>query len=88
MGNNELRRIIFRYNILITKMMLTNHQVKLIKYVIKSQITTSKEVSKKIKISVQNASGQLNALYKKGYLERYEQDSETGGTEYLYKFAL
>ena len=64
---------------------LSKRQVELITHLAINK-ATSRTVADKYDICVQNASQQLNNLFRKGYLVREEIDDKTGG--YLFEDAV
>ena len=63
--------------------LLSAHAVRIVKDLI-NKPTTSATLAKREKISVQNASQQLNKLYARGYLLRIEVKDPTGGIMWSY----
>ena len=63
---------------------LSKRQVELITYLATNK-ATSRIISDKYDICVQNASQQLSNLFRKGYLIREEVEDKTGGYLYEYK---
>ena len=77
-----MRTIYFNYE-KIRELSLSKRQVELISY-LKNEKATSRDIADKYNICVQNASQQLNNLFKKGYLVREEIEDKTGG--YLFEY--
>jgi hypothetical protein len=57
---------------------------ELLDFVVSQNNTTTANVAKELKISVQNASTRLKRLTEEGYIIRSEETSLTGGIEYIY----
>lgn len=57
---------------------------ELLDFVVSRNNTTTANVAKELKISVQNASTRLKRLTEEGFIIRSEETSLTGGIEYLY----
>ena len=70
----------------IKSLLLNTNQIELVNLVKNNLINSSSELAKLKKISIQQASAQLNKLYLSGYLKRYIVSSSTGGNEYSYYF--
>ena len=74
----DLMRIIYFNYEKVKELSLSKRQVLLVSY-LKDRIVTSSDIAVKYNISVQNASQQLNNLFRKGYLVRHEIEDVTGG---------
>lgn len=72
----------------IKSLLLNTSQIELVNLVKNNLINNSSELAKLKKISIQQASAQLNKLYLSGYLNRYIIPSPTGGNEYKYYFPI
>ncbi len=46
--------------------------------------TTASDVSKRFKLSIQNASNRLRKWERADFLERVDRDAKSGGVEYVY----
>jgi len=53
-------------------------------FVVNKREATASDVAKEFNISIQNASGTLTKLYRKGYFRRNEQLQDSGGYEWVY----
>ena len=69
---------------LIKKLMLSNGELKMLAEIRAIGGLTSSYVSASHHISIQSASSRLTKLWRKGYLKRINQGSESGGDEYFY----
>lgn len=76
-------RIAFNHYEKLRGLSISKRQFELVQY-LNCKLVTSSDMAKKYNISVQNASQQLNNLYKKGYLIRQEINDSTGG--YLFQY--
>ena len=79
----EAMKFIYNNYELARELSLSKRQVELISYLKRSQ-ATSRDVADMYNICVQNASQQLNNLFKKGYLDRVEIEDKTGG--YMFEY--
>lgn len=66
-------------------LLLTDSQIDTVKWVYKKDCATAAELAKLMGVSIQNASGKLNRLYRAGYLERLTVNAKTGGIEHVYR---
>lgn len=79
----QVMKFIYNNYQLARELSLSKRQVELISYLERCQ-ATSRDVADMYGICVQNASQQLNNLFKKGYLERVEIEDKTGG--YMFEY--
>jgi predicted transcriptional regulator len=79
-----LRRLIYSNYVKLKELSLSKRQVELITY-LKDGKATSRDIADKYEICVQNASQQLNNLFRKGYLTRIEVEDKTGGYIFEYR---
>jgi DNA-binding MarR family transcriptional regulator len=70
---------------LIRELLLLPSQLALIQLVIGEGSVTTEWLSKRLKVSSQNASAKLNRLHKSGYLSRKESVASSGGIEFIYE---
>ena len=77
-------RVMLGQSSTIRSLLLTDNQIMLVNWVEALGCITSSELSIKKKISVQNANGKLDVLYRKGYLSRTTESADTGGIEHCY----
>lgn len=80
----QIRKLIFNDYQLIKKLMLSNGELQFLTEIKATGGLTSSYVSILRKISIQSASSRLTKLWRKGYLKRVNQGSESGGDEYFY----
>lgn len=81
---DDIRKLMLTRLSDIKDVMLSPRAVEIVMWLQGSE-KSSANLAEKYNISVQNASQQLNNLYKKGYLNRTEQIEPTGGTIYFYR---
>ena len=81
--NMDLMRLMYWNHSKFKDISISKRQVKLIAY-LKNKNVTSRDIASKYNIVVQNASQQLNNLYRKGYLVREEIEDKTGGYLFVY----
>ena len=79
----EVMKFVYFNHSKIKDLSLSTRQVELISYLKRCQ-ATSRDIADMYGICVQNASQQLNNLFRKGYLTRDELIDETGG--YLFEY--
>ena len=79
----DLMRIIYFNHSKAKELSLSKRQVELVSLLNGSK-ATSRTIADKYGICVQNASQQLNNLYRKGYLIREEVEDKTGG--YIFEY--
>ena len=68
----------------IRALLLTSNQIELVKMVNKAGTLRASLLSHLQGGSIQNASAQLNRLYRAGYLNRLDTSASSGGIEYTY----
>ena len=69
----------------IRALLLNKHQLMLYGLVKRAGTFRASLLAHTKGISIQNASSQLNALWRRGYLKRTCISAETGGNEYFYE---
>ena len=69
----------------IRALLLNKHQRELYDLVQRAGTFRASLLASTEGISIQNASSQLNTLYRRGYLKRTCISSDTGGNEYFYE---
>ncbi len=74
------------YNTYIRDNLPTQKQIELLQYVQRYGPVTSSAVADSLDISLQSATQRLKLLYSKGYLNRYNVGSPSGGTLYKYEY--
>lgn len=79
----QVMKFIYNNYQLTKDLSLSKRQVELISH-LKHRQATSRDIANRYCICVQNASQQLNNLYRKGYLERLEIEDKTGG--YMFEY--
>ncbi len=79
----DLMRLMYFNYAKFRELSLSKRQVELVTY-LKDKSVTSRDIADKCEICVQNASQQLNNLFRKGYLTREEIEDKTGG--YLFEY--
>ncbi|MCP4984579.1 MAG: hypothetical protein GY928_00545 [Colwellia sp.] len=72
----------------IRELLLTKHQISLIKLIQHLETMTTSMLSEIKGVSAQNASAKLKRLYFSGYLDRIEETAESGGFEFVYSIKL
>lgn len=82
---NNIRHTIFNYNKVVRSLMLTDKQIRLIKYIESTGGCASPKAAKKFKVNIQTISTMLKKLVEKGYLFREKDGDPSGGVCYLYK---
>ncbi|MBI89993.1 MAG: hypothetical protein CMG60_07900 [Candidatus Marinimicrobia bacterium] len=75
--NNQMRDSIKR-------LMLTKNHINVLRFVASRDGTTSSDLAKHQNTLVQGASQLLKNIHGKGYLERFEHKSLSGGIEFTY----
>lgn len=83
MTNIELMKVAFKHYEKLRDLSISKRQFELVQY-LNGEKATSRDIADKYNICVQNASQQLNNLYRKGYLIREEVNDSTGG--YLFEY--
>lgn len=84
MKNDSVRIFAFKNPELVRCLIVTQNQIKIIKYINTKLGAVSLDVSVRFKISIQSASTILATLYKKGYLTRKEKVHISGGIQFIY----
>lgn len=85
---DELMRLMVSRPDIVRARLLTDRDIEHYKLVRNAKGLTSAGLSVATGISPQNASTSLCRLYNRGYLDRENIGSESGGDEFLYKTAL
>ena len=83
MTDIELMRVALENYKKLRDLSISKRQFELVQY-LNSKTANSRDIADKYESSVQNASQQLNNLYRKGYLVREEVSDLTGG--YMYEY--
>jgi predicted transcriptional regulator len=83
MTNTQLMRLSFTHRKALKDLSISQRQFELVQS-LEGEKITSRELSDKYDICLQNASIQLKALYTKGYLIREKIEDKTGG--YLFEY--
>ena len=81
--NLELMRVAYNNYENLRDLSISKRQFELITY-LDGKKATSRDIANKYNICVQNASQQLNNVYRKGYLIREEISDKTGG--YIFQY--
>ena len=87
-SESELRRACVEDPLGVRRLLLSPFLAGLMEWIIKRGHITTKELSGRSAIGIQNASTQLKKLHSLGYLERKRITSESGGIEYIYRSAI
>ena len=83
MSKLELMKIAFNHYKELRELSISKRQFELIQY-LDGKKATSRDIADQYFICVQNASQQLNNLFRKGYLVREEINDKTGG--YIFEY--
>lgn len=83
MTDIELMRVALNNYKKLRDLSISKRQHEIVQY-LKGKKVCSRDMAEKYESSVQNASQQLNNLYRKGYLVREEISDPTGG--YMYEY--
>jgi DNA-binding MarR family transcriptional regulator len=81
---DALRKFLEAHQELVKRLILSATQYRLLQLVRKMKCVESPDIAKVLGISLQNASRQLTVLWEKGYLEREDVGSPSGGSLYQY----
>lgn len=84
----DLKRLIITDLNYVKSLLLSEHLIEIFNMVERSRTMIAVQLSMELDISIQNSSSKLNKLFAKGYLERKEIVSTTGGIEYIYKSCI
>lgn len=82
---DHLRKAVLKgHGARLRKILLTDDQRKLVKAIAELGSVRTCNIMRLQGVSVQCASAKLRTLEQKGYLERVERSSDTGGIEFVY----
>lgn len=81
----KIRRLYLQNRKAIEDMALSQRQHQLLASIRCEGAMTARQVAKLEKVSIQNASCKLTALYRKGWLTRDDVGDPTGGKMFVYK---
>lgn len=83
-ANDDIRKLLLLRLTDVKSVMLSHQSVEIIVW-LKDKPRASAHLSKRLKLSVNNASTRLKNLHARGYLDRVEIKSLSGGIEYSYQ---
>lgn len=82
---NDIRQYIATHREVVKMIMLTPQQSQVFSYVRKQRLPVcSNKITKKFGLSAQHTCMIMEALHRKGYVDRISQPQESGGYEYEY----
>jgi DNA-binding MarR family transcriptional regulator len=85
----DIRRMIAHRASDIRELMLTPQQVEVLTFIRRwRKPTRSRDISRRFDMSAQHACMVLDAIYRKGYLQRTSEPQDSGGYEYEYVWTL
>lgn len=82
MNKKELMNIILSSKKELCELMLSSHQIDIVRFIESKGSVYSADIADKFSISIQSASGTLKTILNKGYLKREELTAPSGGKEF------
>mgnify|MGYP000017613356 CR=1 FL=1 len=83
-SQNDLRLLMLTDLDMVKSLLLTKNDLTLIEFIKSKEEVKPVQVAVFKETNVNNASTKLKKLFEQGYLQRRENNNETGGLEYVY----